>query len=105
MSFAQALFERIVQFIAGQAFLAQVEIMAHHGFVDLDDLVDDALVRLGHGREVGNAFGLEKGGQGKGKGNVRRIPNVFRSMPEGAIRPDGVRELYLLDARSLKLCE
>ena len=57
VAFAQALFERVVQFLARQAVFAEVEVMVHHRFVDLDHLVDDLLVPVGDGAEVGIAFG------------------------------------------------
>ena len=60
MPFAQALFESVVQFLAGQAGFAVFEVVAHHGFVDLDDLVDDALMRLGHRGEIGLAARIEE---------------------------------------------
>src|SRR3546814_986944 len=41
VAFAQALLERVVQLVAGQALLAEVEVVVHHRFVDLDHLVDD----------------------------------------------------------------
>ena len=60
MAFAQALLERVVQRRAGQAFLAVLEIALHHLLVDLDDLVDDPLVRVGHRAEIGVAGGIEE---------------------------------------------
>ena len=60
MAFAKALLERIVELLAGEARFAVVEIMAHHGLVDLDDLIDDVLVRVGDRREIGFAARLEE---------------------------------------------
>ena len=60
MSLAQALLERIVQLLAGEARFAVVEIVAHHRLVDLDDLIDDVLVRVGDRREIALAAGLEE---------------------------------------------
>ena len=53
VALAQALFEGVVQFLAGQAFLAFLQVTAHHRLVDLHHLVDDALVGLGHAGEIG----------------------------------------------------
>ena len=52
MAFAKALLEGIVQFLAGQAFFALFEVMAHDVFIDLDHLIDDPLVGIGNVREV-----------------------------------------------------
>jgi hypothetical protein len=61
VTFAQALLEGIVQFLSGEARFAVFEIVAHHRFVDLDDLVDDALVRVGHADEKSDSpLGLEE---------------------------------------------
>ena len=51
-AFAQALFERVVQLVAGKPLFAQVEEMVHHRFVHLDHLVDDLLVPVGDRAEV-----------------------------------------------------
>ena len=56
MAFAQALLERVVQFIAGQSLFPEIEVMLHHRLVDLDDLVDDLLVPLGNRAEIALAF-------------------------------------------------
>ena len=45
VAFAQALLEGVVQVLPGQAGFAFLQVAAHHRFVDLHDLVDDALVR------------------------------------------------------------
>ncbi len=47
MAFAQALLERVVEFLSGQACFALVQVAPHEGLVDFDDLVDDVLVRGG----------------------------------------------------------
>ena len=60
MAFAQALFEGVVQGLAGQAFFAVLQVTFHDLFVDLDHLVDDALVRVGHRAQVGVADGVEE---------------------------------------------
>ena len=52
VALAQALLEGIVQFLPGQAVLAEVEVMVHHRLVDLDHLVDDLLVPVGDRAEV-----------------------------------------------------
>ena len=46
MPFAQTLLKRIVQLWSGQAGFTFFQIVTHDGFVDLNDLVDDALMRL-----------------------------------------------------------
>ena len=58
MALAQALLEGVVQFLAGQSAFAQVQVMFHHGLVDLHHLVDDLLVPVGHIAQVGDAGGL-----------------------------------------------
>ena len=60
MAFAQALLERVVQLLPGQARFAVVEVAAHDGLVDLDDLVDDVLVRGGGRREIRLTARFEK---------------------------------------------
>jgi hypothetical protein len=57
MAFAQALFERIVQFLAGESVFAEVEVVVHHRLVHFDHLVEDLLVPIGDGAEIGVAFG------------------------------------------------
>ena len=52
MAFAQALFEGIVQLAAGQGLFALVEIAVHDLLVDLDDLVEDLLMRVGDAGEI-----------------------------------------------------
>ena len=58
VAFAQALLEGVVQFLALQPCLAEVQVMVHHRFVDLDHLVDDLLVPVGDRAEVAMAAGL-----------------------------------------------
>ena len=58
VAFAQALLERVVQFLALEAALAEVEVVVHHRLVDLDHLVDDLLVPVGDRAEVAVAGGL-----------------------------------------------
>ena len=60
MAFAQALFEGIMQFTAGQGLLALVEVAVHDLFVDFDDLVEDLLMGLGDAREIRLAIRLEE---------------------------------------------
>ena len=52
MAFAQALLEGVVQLLAAEAFFAHFEKMVHHAFVDLDHLVDDALMPSAHRADV-----------------------------------------------------
>ncbi len=60
MAFAQALLECVVQFLTGQSAFTEFEKMIHHVFVDLDDLVDDALMRFGYAGKVGHTFRFEE---------------------------------------------
>jgi hypothetical protein len=60
VALAQALFEGVVQGGSGKRRFAVLEIAFHHLLVDLDDLVDDALVRVGDRPEVGVAVGIEE---------------------------------------------
>ena len=64
MALAQALLKRIMQFFAGQTLFAIFKIVAHHGFVDLDDLVNNFLMPVIHRANVGSlltlAFGFKK---------------------------------------------
>ena len=60
MTFAQALFEGVVQFLPGQPFLAFLKITAHHRLVDLHDLINDALVRSRDILDVARAGGIEE---------------------------------------------
>ena len=59
MAFAKALLEGVMQFLAGQAFLA-VFGGSDPSLVDFHHLVDDLLVCLGHGGEVAVALRLEE---------------------------------------------
>ena len=60
MAFTQALFERVVQFLTGQTLLALVQKVIHHRLIDLDHLVDDALMRFGDTGKISDAARLEK---------------------------------------------
>ena len=60
MAFAQALLESVVQFFLRQRRFAVVEVMAHHALVDLDHLVEDALVRVGDEAEIALSFRREE---------------------------------------------
>ena len=53
MPFAQRLLERRVQLLGRD--LALLEVERHQLFVDLDDLIDERAVRVGHRREIGLA--------------------------------------------------
>ena len=52
MSFAQTLFEGIVQLRARQAVFAHIQIVIHHGFVDFHHLVDDLLMPVRHRAKI-----------------------------------------------------
>ena len=58
MAFAQRLLERRMQLVRRN--LALFEIQRHQLLVDLDHLVDQRTVRVGNGREIGFAIGIEE---------------------------------------------
>ena len=59
VALAQRLLERRMQLL-GLDRLALLEVLGHQFFIDLDDLVDQRLVRFGDRREVGLAVGVEE---------------------------------------------
>ena len=87
VSFAQALFESIVQFLSGQTRFALFEIAAHDVFVDLDHLVDDALVRNGDVLDVALANRIEKAIDHLG-------PVARRQVDRQALRAEAAAQLF-----------
>ena len=71
----------------GQAVLAVVEVMVHHRFVDLDDLVDDLLVPVGDRAEVAVAGWLLP------KQSTTRLAAVGGQVDRQALRAEGLAQL------------